>query len=87
MKHSSTPLATAGSATATGAAADQTVAWWRLPIVWMVFGGPALVVVASFATLAIAIRYPDPVITAPAATSTADMPAVQARNHAATPKP
>ena len=87
MKHSSTPLATAGSATATGAAADQTVDWWRLPIVWMVFGGPALVVVASFATLAIAIRYPDPVISAPAATSAADMPAVQARNHAATPKP
>lgn len=72
-----------------GAAADTTatVAWWRLPIVWMVLGGPALVVVASFATLALAIRNPDPVLTAPTATSGAHMPAVQARNHAATPKP
>ncbi len=24
--------------------------WWRLPIVWMVIGGPLVVVVASFAT-------------------------------------
>jgi hypothetical protein len=67
--------------------AEETVAWWRLPIVWMVVGGPAVVVVASFATLTLAIRNPDPVLTAPAATSGAEMPAVQARNHAATPKP
>jgi hypothetical protein len=60
--------------------------WWRLPIVWMVIGGPAVVVVASFATLALALRYPDPVIKAPATASTAEMPAVQARNHAATPQ-
>lgn len=66
---------------------EPTVAWWRLPIVWMVVGGPAVVVVASFVTLALAIRNPDPVLTAPAATSGAAMPAVQARNHAATPKP
>lgn len=66
---------------------EPTVEWWRLPIVWMVLGGPAAVVVASFATLALAIRHPDPVLTAPAATSGAQMPAIQARNHAATPKP
>lgn len=66
---------------------EPTVAWWRLPIVWMVVGGPAVVVVASFATLALAIRNPDPVLKAPATTSGAHMPAVQARNHAATPKP
>jgi hypothetical protein len=65
--------------------ASPTVAWWRLPIVWMVIGGPALVVVASFVTLALALIYPDPVLaTAPNASKT-DMPAVQGRNHAATP--
>jgi len=60
--------------------------WWRLPIVWMVIGGPLVVVVASFATLALALRYPDPVIKAPATASAAEVPAVQARNHAATPE-
>ena len=59
--------------------------WWRLPIVWMVIGGPLVVVVASFATLAIALRYPDPVISAPPPASASELPAVQARNHAATP--
>ena len=61
--------------------------WWRVPFVWMVIGGPLTVVVAGFATLAIAIAYPDPVIVAPATANAADQPAVQARNHAATPKP
>ena len=59
--------------------------WWRVPFVWMVIGGPALVVVASVVTLALALIYPDPVLaTAPNASKT-DMPAVQGRNHAATP--
>lgn len=67
-------------------AATMTVAWWRLPIVWMVIGGPAAVVVASFVTLTLAIRHPDPVLsTAAATTARSDQPAVQARNHAATP--
>lgn len=61
--------------------------WWRLPIVWMVIGGPLIVVVASFATLALAIRNPDPVIQAPQAVGAAEQPAVQARNHVATPRP
>jgi uncharacterized protein len=59
--------------------------WWRHPIVWLVVGGPLAVVVAGFATLAIAIAHPDPVL--PATTLSADdasAPAVQARNHAAT---
>jgi hypothetical protein len=60
-------------------------AWWQLPIVWLVIGGPAVVVVASFITLSLAIRYPDPVLETPAARSKLDQPAVQARNHAATP--
>jgi hypothetical protein len=59
--------------------------WYRLPIVWMVIGGPALVVVASFATLTLAIMNPDPIIAPKPTASAADQPAVQARNHAATP--
>lgn len=65
---------------------DDNPPWWRLPIVWMVIGGPAAVVVAGFATLAIAIRNPDPVYTVPKVQSAAEQPAVQARNHAATPQ-
>jgi hypothetical protein len=54
---------------------------------WMVVGGPLTVVVAGFATLGIAIAYPDPVIVTPATGNVADQPAVQGRNHAASPKP
>jgi uncharacterized protein len=61
--------------------------WWKLPIVWMVIGGPALVVVASFVTLTLAIRHPDPVLSTAEATDRAEQPALQARNHAATPRP
>jgi hypothetical protein len=61
--------------------------WWRLPVVWMVIGGPALVVVASFVTLALALIYPDPVLTAPVAAGRSEVPAMQARNHAATQGP
>lgn len=60
--------------------------WWRFPMVWLVLAGPALVVVASFATLTLAILNPDPVLTAPAATTASELPAVQGRNHAASPK-
>lgn len=61
--------------------------WWREPFMWMVIGGPLTVVVAGFATLAIAITHPDPVISVKASQNPAEMPAVQGRNHAATPKP
>ena len=60
--------------------------WWRFPIVWMVIAGPSVVVVASFATLAVAILNPDPVIEAPKTQAASDQPALQARNHAATPQ-
>ena len=60
--------------------------WWRVKMVWLVVGGPLAVVVASFVTLAIAIGNPDPVLTAGPAAQRAEMPAVQARNHAATPE-
>ena len=62
------------------------VPWWKLPIVWMVIGGPALVVVASFVTLGLAIRHPDPVLSTADAMDKAAQPALQARNHAATPR-
>jgi uncharacterized protein len=66
--------------------AQPTIPWWRVRMVWLVLGGPLLVVVASFATLAIAIANPDPVLTAAPAATTAETPAVQARNHAAAPQ-
>ena len=66
--------------------------WWRFGIVWFALAGPALVVVASFATLAIALARADRAIPeVPAATTNAGRvaptaPALQARNHAATPR-
>ncbi|MBQ0934788.1 hypothetical protein KAK11_05550 [Ideonella paludis] len=68
--------------------------WWRYRMVWLVIGGPLAVVIASIATAVVAIRGADPVLT-PAemaagskpSTAGALAPAVQARNHAATPKP
>ena len=54
--------------------------WWREPMMWLVVGGPATVVVAALATAVIAIRGADPVLD-----THATEPAVQARNHAASP--
>ena len=58
--------------------------WWRHGMVWLVFGGPAVVVLASFATLVIALTHPDPVLQV-RAPQASQQPAVQARNHAAAP--
>lgn len=33
--------------------------WWRFGMVWLVISGPALVVVAGFATMAIAFHHAD----------------------------
>ena len=33
--------------------------WWRFPIMWLVVGGPGIVVVAGFYTLYLAIANPD----------------------------
>jgi hypothetical protein len=52
---------------------------------WLVVGGPLTVVAAGFATLAIALAHPDPVLTGSAPASEAERPAVEARNHAAQP--
>jgi hypothetical protein len=81
--------------------AETPQPWWKFGHVWMVFGGPAIVVVASFVTLYLAVTRPDPVMdenyyqkgieinkTLGGSPSSA-APAMQARNHAATgvPKP
>jgi hypothetical protein len=58
--------------------------WWRHGMVWLVIGGPAAVIVAGVATLMIALAHPDPVLTTGSDVSA--RPAVQARNHAATPE-
>ncbi len=71
----------------------QSGPWWKYGHVWLVISGPAIVVVAGFFTLYLALTRPDPVYTdAPAnapraAVTPADAhlaPAVQVRNHAAT---
>jgi hypothetical protein len=64
--------------------------WWRFGLVWMVFGGPAVVVVAGFTTLYIAVTNPDPVLNVTPRTASQErqgithVPAMQGRNHAAT---
>jgi len=71
--------------------------WWQEPMMWLIVGGPLTVVVASFVTLTLAIKHPDPVLTGAEAangseqtadfrtgTSNAHIPALQARNHAQT---
>ena len=66
--------------------------WWKFGYVWLVISGPAIVVVAGFFTLYLAISRPDPVYADPApgverTVTRADAhlaPAIQARNHAAT---
>ncbi len=40
----------------------QPLPWWRHGLVWMIVGGPALVVVAGIATFVIAARSPDPLV-------------------------
>lgn len=72
---------------------NQAQPWWKFGHVWLVLAGPAVVVVASFITLYLAIRTPDPVITDQMRTSSqvgkpeSMAPAMQARNHAATGVP
>jgi hypothetical protein len=69
--------------------------WWSFGMVWMVIAGPAVVVVAAFVTLYLAITIPDPVLPTEALNprnaienqgklEEAMAPAMQARNHAAT---
>ena len=64
--------------------------WWRFGMVWLVLGGPAVVVVASLATAVVAYVGADEVlVNTPSARvlpvqPTSETPALTARNHAAT---
>jgi len=82
------------SDTAPAAHPQDGLPWWKFPLVWMVLGGPALVVVAGIVTAIIAHSEPDPVIAHDYQDSSAQggqerarklAPAVTGRNHAATP--
>jgi hypothetical protein len=70
--------------------------WWKHGHVWLLIAGPATVVVAGVLTAWIAVVKPDPVVDADyyrrgmeinkqLAAERALLPALQARNHAATP--
>ena len=74
---------------------SQNRPWWTYRMLWLVIGGPLVVVVASLVTAVIAIRGQDPVLSRDEAPNTTSIkagpdsqtPAMQARNHAATSKP
>lgn len=77
---------------------EDTKPWWKFGYVWMVIGGPLVVIIASFITFYFAIKTPDPVIEnyyvkgmeinktlAAEELATEELaPAMKARNHAAT---
>ncbi len=73
--------------------------WWKFGHVWLVVAGPAIVVVASFVTLYLAVTRADPVLDEDyyrkglqlnqtmADNPSSLAPAIQGRNHAATGVP
>lgn len=74
----------------------QSGPWWRYGHVWMIIAGPAIVVIAALVTAWIAVRSADPVIDEDyyrhgleinklLPHQKALLPALQGRNHAATP--
>ena len=77
-------------AASTPTAPEPVTPWWRFGMVWLVVGGPAIVVVASLGTAVVAYRGADVVLVdTPSARvlpvqPTSETPAVTARNHAAT---
>ena len=81
---------TSPPASAARRSAEPPAPWWRFGMVWLVLAGPALAVIAGSVTMAIAYRTADVVlVTAPRRNAVplagATAPALQARNHAATP--
>lgn len=72
--------------------------WWKFGHVWMVVAGPAIVIVAGFVTLWLAVRTPDPVVAEDYYRRGVEInktlenpekglePAMKGRNHAATPQ-
>ncbi len=81
----------------TTASPAQPEPWWKQPMCWVVIGGPASVVIASLATAVIAWKHIDPIIQEDRSGSSkvqlqgppgsALGPALQGRNHAASPLP
>jgi hypothetical protein len=77
---------------------SSTEPWWKNGFVWMIIAGPALVVVAGFVTLYLAVSRPNEIVNEstyrPERQSDQSIearrkesswaPAVQGRNHAAT---
>ena len=71
--------------------------WWKFGHVWLIIAGPAIVVVAGFVTLWLAVSRPDPVVAEDysrqgieinktlEAPEKSRAPAMKGRNHAATP--
>ena len=73
----------------TSSAPQQQVSepWWKYGHMWMVVGGPLIVVVACIVTIVLTVLNPDPVYSDDSAdehNKAALTPAMQARNHAAT---
>jgi hypothetical protein len=72
---------------------DRSKPWWSYGHVWLIIAGPAIVVVAALITGYIAMSNPDPVLAEDyyrrgieinKKLTAEDVPAMQARNHAAT---
>ena len=77
---------------------NSSAPWWKHGFVWMVIAGPAIVVVAGFVTLYLAISRPNEIVTdesyRPSRQSdqsiemrrkeSSEAPAMLGRNHAAT---
>ncbi|SEQ30066.1 FixH family protein [Giesbergeria anulus] len=69
--------------------------WWKFGYVWLILAGPAIVIVAGFYTLWLAIKTPDPVVSNDyyrqgieinkTLVEKSLLPAVNGRNHAVTP--
>ena len=80
------------NATTSTTAATPPAPWWRFGMVWMVIAGPAVVVVAGLVTAWIAINGADTLVSTDYYRRGIEinktlLPAVQGRNHAATPVP
>lgn len=74
----------------------ESAPWWKHGHVWLLISGPAAVVLAGLLTAWIAVATPDPVVSEDyyrqgleinkqLASDRAMLPAMQGRNHAATP--
>jgi hypothetical protein len=73
---------------------QDTKQWWKYGYVWLILSGPIAVIIASFITLSLALKTPDPVvddyyrkgIEINKRLETKELlPAVEGRNHAVTP--